>query len=55
MRNKITAIIQLIIGILGIISFIIITLNDENTIKWIGALILSIAFVFVGFIRLKEE
>lgn len=48
--NLISSIIQLVIGILAIISFIIIALGGENITRWIVTLILAIAFVVLGII-----
>lgn len=57
MKSKwklIAAIFQLMIGILGIASFFILRMTEENMIKWIGAFILSIACVGLGIIRIRE-
>lgn len=55
MKNKwnlISSIIQLVVGILAIIAFIIIAVNGENMTRWIGTLVLSIAFIVLGIIGL---
>lgn len=39
---------QLAIGILAVISFVILALAGEKMSKWIGALLLAIAFVVLG-------
>ena len=52
--NLISSIIQLVVGILAIIAFIIIAVSGENMIKWIVTLILAIAFVILGIIGIID-
>ena len=49
-----SSIFQLVVGIAAIISFIIISVGGENVVKWIGTLILSIAFVVLGIIGIID-
>ena len=42
------SVFQLIVGILAIASFIILSVGEENTTKWIITLILSILYVVMG-------
>lgn len=44
------SIIQMIIGVAAIISFIILYVGGEITAKWIVTLLLAIAFVVIGII-----
>ena len=57
MKNKwklIASIIQLVIGALAVLSFIILGLNGENMIRWIVTLILAIAYVVLGIIGIID-
>ena len=57
MKNKwklIASIIQLVIGALAVLSFIILGLNGENMIRWIVTLILDIAYVVLGIIGIID-
>lgn len=57
MKNKwnlIVSIIQLVIGSLAIIAFVIIGLNGEDLTKWVITLILAIAYVVLGAIGIKD-
>lgn len=42
------SVVQLIVGILAIASFIILSSGGENTTKWVITLILSILYVIMG-------
>lgn len=51
MKSKwwlILSILQLIIGILTIISFVILTIGGENMTRWILTLLLAILLVIAG-------
>lgn len=52
--NLISSIIQLIVGILAIIAFIIIAASGENMTRWIVTLILAIAYVVLGIVGIIE-
>lgn len=57
MKNKwslVSAIIQLVIGTLVILSFFVLWANGEDMTRWIVALILSIAFVVLGVIGIID-
>ena len=57
MKNKwqlFASIFQLVIGIMAIISFIIIGFSGEPLTKWIGTLLLSVAFVVLGIIGMID-
>lgn len=49
-RQLVASIFQLIIGVLAIIAFIIVARFEEEIIKWIITLILSISSVILGII-----
>ncbi len=45
------SIFELIIGLFAVGSFILIVIDsNENTMKWIGTLLLSIMFIIMGII-----
>jgi len=52
--NLISSIIQLVVGILAIVAFIVLGLNGENMTRWIVTLILSIAYVVLGIIGIID-
>ena len=52
--NLISSRMQLAIGILAIIAFIIIAVSGENIKRWIVTLILAIAFVVLGIIGIID-
>ena len=57
MKSKwdlISSIVQLVIGLLAIIAFIILAINGEIETKWIITLLLSIAFVVLGVIGIID-
>ncbi len=57
MKNRfqlICSIIELTIGLLAIISFVILLLNNESVIKWFVSLILAIILVIVGITGIIE-
>ena len=57
MKSKwqlVASVFQLVVGILAITSFVILGFGGENIIKWIGTLILSIAFVVLGIIGILD-
>lgn len=52
--NLISSIVQLVIGILAIVAFVVLSVSGENLIKWIITLLLAIAFVIVGAIGIID-
>ena len=58
MKNKLkllSSIVQIVIGLLAIISFVIVALSgEENMLKWIVTLILAGAFVIIGIIGIMD-
>ena len=57
MKSKwylISSVFQLIVGISAIISFIVLAADGENMTKWIITLLLSLAFVIIGIIGIKD-
>ncbi len=52
--NLISSIVQLVIGILAIVAFVVLSVSGENMIKWIITLLLAIAFVIVGAIGIID-
>ena len=57
MKNKwqlISSFIQLVIGMLSIIAFIILAINGEVVTKWIISLLIAIAFVTIGVIGIID-
>lgn len=52
--NLISAIVQLVIGILAIVAFVVLSLSGENMTKWIITLLLAIAFVIIGVIGIID-
>ena len=53
-RNLIVSIIQLVIGMLVIVAFVIVGLSGEKMTKWVITLILAIAYVVLGAIGIKD-
>ena len=43
-----SSVFQLVVGILGIVSFVMLAINGENMTKWIVTLLLAIAFAVLG-------
>ena len=57
MKSKlslISSIIQLMFGILAIVAFIILLINEEHISKWIITLLLVVAFVIIGIIGIID-
>jgi len=57
MKNKwklISSMIQLVVGLLAIITFIILAINGEIMTRWIITLLLAIAFVILGVIGIID-
>ena len=57
MKNKwnlVSSIVQLVFGLLAIISFIILAISGEIMTKWIITLLLAIAFVIIGIIGIID-
>lgn len=52
--NLISAIVQLVIGILAIVTFVVLSVSGENMTKWIITLLLAIAFVIIGAIGIID-
>lgn len=50
----IASIVQLVVGIAAIISYIIIAISGEPMLKWTVTLILAIGFVIVGIIGIVD-
>ena len=48
--NLIASIFQLLVGIAGILAFVVLAINGENITRWIVTLILAFAFVVIGVI-----
>lgn len=57
MKSKwwlISSIIQLVVGVLATISFVILAISGENITRWIITLLLAIAFVIIGIIGIID-
>lgn len=57
MKSKwylIASVFELIIGIVAVVAFVILGLNDENMIKWIAALALSLVCIVLGIVGIKN-
>ncbi len=52
--SLISSIIQLTVGSLAVISFIILSVSGENMTRWIVTLMLSVAFVVLGIIGILD-
>lgn len=52
--NLISSIVQLVIGILAIVAFVVLLISGENMTRWIITLLLAIAFVIVGAIGIVD-
>lgn len=50
-----TAVFQIIFGIIAIISAIILLVNGENMIKWIGTIIVAILLIIGGILNLTNR
>ena len=50
----IASIVQLVVGIAAIISYIIIAISGEPMLKWTVTLILAIGFVIIGIIGIVD-
>ena len=53
-RQLFASLFQIIIGVLAIIAFIIVARFEEEIIKWIITLILSIAITILGIIGIID-
>ena len=49
-----SSIFQLVVGVAAILSFAILGLDGEDMAKWIGTLLLSVAFVVLGIIGIVD-
>ena len=57
MKSKwwlISSIIQLVVGVLATISFVILAISGENMTRWIITLLLAIAFVIIGILGIID-
>lgn len=57
MKSKwwlISSIVQLVVGVLAIISFVILVISGENMTRWIVTLLLAIAFVVIGIMGIID-
>lgn len=52
--NFICAIVQLIIGLLAITSFVVLSISGENITKWVITLLLAITLVVIGVIGIID-
>lgn len=52
--DLIISMFQLLVGLLGIITFIILLINGETMTKWIMTLLLSIGFVMLGIFGILD-
>lgn len=52
--NLISPIVQLVVGVLAIIVFIMLAHDGEVMTKWIITLLLAIAFVVIGIIGIID-
>ena len=52
--NLISSIVQLVVGLLAIIAFIILAINGEIMTKWIITSLLAIAYVILGIIGIID-
>lgn len=50
----IASIVQLVIGILAVVSFLILAIGGEAVIKWIPALLLAIALIVIAIFNIAE-
>ena len=48
------AILQLIVGVMAIVCFAIVGWSDDNVLKWIGTLLLAVAFVVMGILGIID-
>ena len=57
MKSKwwlISSIVQLVVGVLAIISFVMLVISGENMTRWIVTLLLAIAFVVIGIMGIID-
>lgn len=52
--NLVSSIVQLVFGLLAIVTFIILAINGEVMTKWVITLLLAIAFVIIGIIGIID-
>ena len=50
----IASIVQLIIGILAVASFLILAINGKEVKKWVPALLLAIALIVIAIFNIAE-
>ena len=48
------SIFQLVVGLCAVVSFATLGFGGENMTKWIGTLILSVAFVVLGIVGIID-
>ena len=49
-----SALVQMIIGFLGVVSYIILLVISEPMLKWTVTLILSIAYFIIGLVNFLQ-
>ena len=52
--NLIASTIQLVFGVLAVLSFAVIAASGENMLRWIPTLLLAIAFIVIGIIGIVD-
>ena len=52
---RIWSVIQLIIGLLAILSFVILAVGGEPMLKWIPTLILAVVLTILGIKGIRES
>lgn len=51
----VASIFELIIGMAAVVAFIVLCVNGENMMKWIVTLILSVVFIVLGIVGIKNH
>ncbi len=49
-----SALVQMIIGFLGVVAYIILLVSKEPMLKWTVTLILSIAYFIIGLVNFLQ-
>ena len=52
--NLIASIVQLVVGVAAIASYIVLAVNGEAMLKWMVTLILAIGFAVIGVIGIVD-
>ncbi len=58
MKNKwklVSSVIQILIGIIAVISYIIVWRSGENYKDYMGAVLLAVGFIIIGLIGLFDN